>query len=162
MWFNGYISPTVNAAQSCTSKCVSGLPTNYVPYETPLNNNPAGPNYGSNDVNVTLSPAGGGTTLGGVTFAPGPSSQGIHPLAHTFLNGPNNWNADASLFKVFPITERVNLRFNMDAFNVFNVQGYTNPSGTDGTEQFVAGVGQAKSYWATQPRIVQFTLRLSF
>jgi hypothetical protein len=160
MWFNGYISPTVNAAQNCTTKCVSGLPSNYVPYETPLNNNPAGPNYGSNDVNVTLPPAGGGTTLTGVTFAPGPSSQGIHPLAHTFLNGPNNWEADLSLFKVFPITETVNLRFNMDAFNAFNVQGFTNPSGTDGTEQYVAGVGQASSYWTA--RQVQFTLRLNF
>jgi hypothetical protein len=65
-----------------------------------------------------------------------------------------NWTADASLFKVFPITERVNLRFNMDAFNVFNMQGINNPDGTDGTISFLSS--------HNTPRQVQFTLRLTF
>ncbi len=28
-----------------------------------------------------------------------------NPFGHTVLNGPMNWSADASLFKVFPIKE---------------------------------------------------------
>jgi len=89
-------------------------------------------------------------------YSPGP--YGSNPYSHTFLNGPINWTADASLFKVFPITEGVNLRFNFDAFNAFNVQGYNNPNGTDGTESVVPQV--ASSY--NTPRQLQFTLRLTF
>jgi hypothetical protein len=148
-WFNGYLSPSViNAA----TKGVSGLPSSYVAYQTPIN-----PSNGTNNVNITNA-ATSKSVASNVAFSPGP--QAVNPFYHSFLNGPNNWTSDLSIFKVFPITETVNLRFNVDAFNAFNVQGFTNPSGTDGTEQFVAGIGQASSYWT--PRQLQFTLRLSF
>jgi hypothetical protein len=58
------------------------------------------------------------------------------------------------LFKVLPITERVNLRFNMDVFNALNMQGYSNPSTTDGTITLTSS--------ANTPRQVQFTARLTF
>jgi Carboxypeptidase regulatory-like domain len=152
LWFNGYIAPTANANTGCTSKCVSGLPSNYAPYETPIDNTPGTTYYGQNEVNVTL--------LNGQvvpnTFSPGPF--GANPFSHTFLNGPINWTIDTSLFKVFPITEKVNLRFNLDAFNALNVQGYNNPNGTDGTEAVADQV--ASSY--NTPRQLQFTLRLTF
>ena len=80
-------------------------------------------------------------------------------LAKKWLNGPNNWNADLSVFKVIPIRGTMNVRFNVDAFNVFNVQGYNNP-GVDGVEQVEAGVGQASSYWT--PRQIQLTARFTF
>jgi hypothetical protein len=76
------------------------------------------------------------------------------------LNGPINYSADLSLFKVFPITERVNVRFNMDAFNAFNIQGYNNPNTSDGTEAVEPGVGVASSH--NTPRQIQLTLRLTF
>jgi len=79
------------------------------------------------------------------------------------LNGPINWSADASLFKVFPITERTNLRFNLDAFNVFNHQGIANLSGSNTTDGVVivqaGGVGATS---ANGPRELQFSLRLTF
>ena len=65
-----------------------------------------------------------------------------------------NWNADLSVFKVFPITEKVNLRINVDAFNAFNIQGYNNPNATTGIQNF------RTSYWT--PRQLQFTARLTF
>jgi len=156
LWFNGYIAPTANANTGCTSKCVSGLPSDYVPYQTPINNTPGTSNYGNNNVTVTLS--NGKTTS--VAYSPGPST---NPFAKTVINGPFNYIAAASLFKVFPIREKMNLRFNWDVFNVLNDQGYLNPNSTDGTESLQS------AYWAvsangggTGPRVMQFTLRLSF
>jgi hypothetical protein len=157
-WFNGYIAPTVLNAAAKGVSFVDNAPSNYAPYETPIDNSgiSSDKNYGTNNVVVNLTNSKTAT----VAFSPGSGSNAGNPFFHSFLNGPNNWTADLSIFKVFPITETVNLRFNMDAFNTFNVQGFTNPSSTDGTEQYVAGVGQASSYWT--PRQVQFTLRLSF
>ena len=71
-----------------------------------------------------------------------------------------NFNSDLSVFKVLPITERVNLRVNVDAFNAFNIQGLNNPSGTDGTTCYSAGGVGCSSH--NTPRQLQFTVRLSF
>lgn len=166
LWFNGYIAPTANANSGyCNAnygvgntsggvpKCVYGLPSDYQPYEYPINNTPGVTGYGTNNVKVTLT--NGSTAT--VAYSPGPSN--ANPYSKTYLNGPINWTADLSLFKVFPITEKSNLRFNLDAFNLFNVQGYNSPNGTDGTEA-ILGNGVSGSYNA--PRQLQFTLRYTF
>jgi hypothetical protein len=145
LWFNGYIAPTsINA----TTKGVSGLPSNYAPYLAPVNNTPGATNYGNNNVSVTLK---NGSTVS-VAYSPGLT--GLNRFSHTVLSGPINYNADLSLFKVFPITEKVNFRVNVDAFNAFNIQGYINPNTTDGTENFLT------SYW--NPRQIELTARLTF
>ena len=146
-WFNGYVPPTVINA---TTKGVSGLPTGYVPYQTPIDNTPGTSNYGNNNVQVTAPTLNNGIPVT-IAFAPGNYT---NPFSHTYLNGPINYTVDLSLFKVFPITERTNLRFNMDAFNAFNVQGYTNPNTTDGIQSLLT------SY--NTPRQLQFTLRFTF
>ena len=151
MWFNGYIPPgLINAS----TKGISGLPTGYAAYSSPIDTTVGTANYNTNRVNVTLS---NGNT-GVVDYSPGPV--GAHPYSHTNLNGPINWTADLSVFKVFPITERMNLRVNVDAFNAFNVQGFNNPNGTDGIQQIAPGVGVASS--ANTPRQLQFTMRFTF
>ena len=156
-WFNGYLAPAVVPGNGCTgaSGLVTGLPSNWAPYQSPIDTAcPKDANYNTNNVVVKLT--NGSTTT--VAYSPGPVS--TNPYSHTVLNGPINYTVDLSLFKVFPITERVNLRFNMDAFNALNVQGYTNPNTTDGTEQIAPGVGVASS--ANTARQVQFTARLTF
>jgi hypothetical protein len=50
------------------------------------------------------------------------------------------------------------LRFNFDVFNALNMQGYNNPSGTDGTEAVANQVANS----ANVARQVQLTLRLTF
>ncbi len=151
LWFNGYLPATVTT--DCTKNCVTGLPSDYQPYQTPIDTNPTSKYYGTNDVQVTLE-NGSQTT---VAYSPGPT--GSNPYSRTFLPGPINWTTDLSLFKVLPITERVNLRFNMDAFNAMNVQGYNNPNTTDGTEAFQPnGVSSSPN----SPRQIQFTMRLTF
>jgi hypothetical protein len=145
LWFNGYISPSVvNAAKNG----ISGIPSNYVPYLPPINNTPGAPNFGNNNVNVTLK---NGQVVS-VGYSPGPA--GANPFSQTVLLGPGNFQADMSLFKVFSISERVKFRLNVDAFNAFNIQGRINPNTTTGVESLQS------SYWS--PRQIQLSARLSF
>lgn len=147
-WFNGYIAPTAVAGVDCATNCVIGLPPSWEPYQTPIDDTPGTQYYGANEVNITL--ANGKTSP--ISYSPGP--QGANPFSKTVLNGPFNWTADASLFKVFPVTNDVSLRFNMDVFNVFNVQGETNPNATDGTQEFTSSYNSARQ--------MQLTARLTF
>ena len=164
-WFNGYLGPSVLPPPlgNCTSKCVEGLPANWVPFSTPINNTQYDPTgkpytyYGTDEVQITSPTLNGGAPLP-VPYSPGPA--GNNPFSKTILPGPINWTADLSLFKVFPITETVNFRINLDAFNAFNVQGYNNPSGTDGTEPVQPGGVGATSH--NTPRQLQLTARLTF
>lgn len=162
-WFNGYLAPTVLPAPlgTCTSKCVEGLPADWVPFVTPINNNPADSSDYGNDNVLVSSPALLASNKGQpVKVAYSPGQAGNNPFSHTVLPGPINWTADLSLYKVFPITERVSLRFNLDAFNAFNAQGYNNPSTTDGTEPVQPGAPGVSSH--NTPRQVQLTARLTF
>jgi hypothetical protein len=144
-WFNGYIAPNlVNAA----SRGVQGLPSNYTPYMTPINNTPGTPNFGNNNVSVRLNNGTSVTTA----YNPGPS--GVHAFGFMTLQGPYNWQTDMSLFKIFQFNERWKLRFNIDAFNALNMQGLTNPDALTGINTLQS------SYWT--PRQIQLTMRLSF
>ncbi len=144
-WFNGYIAPNlVNAA----NRGVQGLPSGYTPYMTPINNTPGTPQFGNNNVSVRLNNGSNVTTA----YSPGPT--GLHPFGFTTLQGPYNWQTDMSLYKVFQLSDRWKLRFNIDAFNAFNMQGLTNPDALTGINTMQS------SYWT--PRQIQLTLRLSF
>ena len=145
MWFNGYLPPTVvNAA----TRGVQGVPADYTPYLAPINNTPGTTNYGNNLVTQTLNNGQQVTTA----FSPAPS--GAQPYNSMVLQGPKNFQSDISIYKEFVITERVKFRFNVDAFNAFNIQGLVNPNSSDGIQTL------QQSYWT--PRQVQFTGRLSF
>ncbi len=187
MW-NGYISPTSISGNSCSAgltSTVSGLPTSWQSYQEPLDTTCSTPSggktvvdkyYGDNDVAMSgvtglgksgEKPQSNGTVIG-YGIVPGNNNNGAsegsidvtNPFGHTVLNGPMNWEADASLFKVFPIHERINLRVNLDAFNVFNHQGIPNPSGSDGTVCVTPGGVGCSS--ANDGRQLQFTARLTF
>jgi len=159
-WFNGYIAPSNLPASSCTT-VVTGLPSNYVPYSQPINTNynPATPcgkaqdkYYNTNDVQLNL--LDGTTDIQGLNPGPGGNVNAVNPWGRTYLPGPFNYNVDLSVFKVFPITESTRLRFNMDAFNALNVQGFNNPSSSDGIENMLSS--------HNGPRQIQLTLRLEF
>ncbi|HEY3839683.1 MAG TPA: carboxypeptidase regulatory-like domain-containing protein [Bryobacteraceae bacterium] len=145
LWFNGYLAPTVvNAAKNG----VTGVPSGYVPYLSPINNTPGTSNFGNNNVTLTLKNGSQVQTA----YSPGPV--GANAYSQTALMGPYNYNADISLFKVFTLNERMKLRVNIDAFNAFNIQGRVNPNAADGVESLQT------SYWT--PRQVQFSGRLTF
>jgi hypothetical protein len=161
-WFNGYIAPSslpgtaVACGASNPAAVVYGLPSSWVPYQSPIdtNCNPKDSNFNSNNVTVNLT--NGKTDKQGY----GSGSAGTNRYSHTVLNGPMNLSLDMSLFKVFPITEKTSLRMNVDAFNAPNMMGEGNPDGTTGIQQLQPGVGVTSSYLT--PRQVQFTLRLTF
>jgi hypothetical protein len=144
LWFNGYIPPNlVNAPRG-----VQGLPADYKPYLAPINNTPGTSSFGNNNVSVPLRNGTSVTTA----YSPGPA--GLHPFGFTTLQGPYNWQTDMSIYKIINLSERFRLRFNIDAFNAFNMQGIPNPGASDGIQTMQT------SYWT--PRQIQLTLRLSF
>ena len=144
LWFNGYIAPhLINQPNG-----VMGIPEDYKPYLAPINNTPGAPNFGTNNVTVTLKNGQKVTTA----YSPGPA--GLNPYSHTILQGPKNFQADISLYKVFDLSERWKLRVNVDAFNAFNIQGLNSPNTSDGILTFQS------SRWT--PRQIQLTARLSF
>ncbi len=145
LWFNGYLPPTVINA---TTRGVNGVPSDYVPYLAPINNTPGVTNFGNNNVVMTLANGQQVTT----PFVPGPA--GVQPYNAMVLQGPKNFQSDISLYKEFAIKERYKLRFNVDAFNAFNIQGLVNPNTSDGIQL------RQTSYWT--PRQVQFTGRFTF
>jgi hypothetical protein len=183
-WFNGYIAPTAISGNACAaglSNVVQGLPGGWTSDAQPMDNlcgTPVngkavvGKYSGDNDVNISGVPSQNGGAATEVPYGDvpanndnGASEAGIdvtNPLGHTVLDGPWNWTADASLFKLFPITERAYLRLNVDAFNVFNHQNLPNPNTTDGTVCYSAGGVGCSSSSFNVPRQIQLTLRLSF
>ncbi len=151
LWFNGYLSPLVIGSHCASAPaCVSGVPSTYQPYQTPVNNDPSDPTYfDTNDVNVQLVGRSKPITE---AYDAGPIAANY--TSKTYLNGPINWNADLSLFKVFPIKGKMVLRLNFDAFNAFNHQGNPNPGTTDGIAKTLTSVNTARE--------LQITARFTF
>jgi outer membrane receptor for ferrienterochelin and colicin len=80
---------------------------------------------------------------------------------NTFV-GPGNWSADMTLSKTFKITERVNLKFDAQGFNVFNHTNFvlaTAGGGAHNQPRF-GDFGQAAG--TLNARNLQMGLKLSF
>jgi hypothetical protein len=125
LYYNGYISPPQinqhNAAGQCIGVC--GVPSDYKPAVSPLvpygatsaPNAPAGTNFSSYyDTNTVWIPLSNGTVQR-TTY-----NNNLNPLRNQYIQGPNQWFLDASLFKSFQIKERVRFRINIDFFNALN------------------------------------------
>ncbi len=74
--------------------------------------------------------------------------------AKNFFRGPGAWNQDISLFKNFTITERWRVRLTADFFNALNHPLDNDPNASTGLQDL--------STQPNDPRIVQFSLRVSF
>ncbi len=160
LWFNGYIAPSQNSNTGyCPQNCISGLPGDYVPYQSPIDTLPGTTYYNTNTVTVTGSGLNGGRGGSENQAFTEPSSG--NPFWKTIIQGPRNWETDISLFKTFPIKGSVKFTFKADIFNFLNHQGSTAPDPTTGIEKYVAG-GNAGATSYNGPRQVQFTGRLTF
>jgi hypothetical protein len=107
--------------------------------------------------------------LANFTFAPpaDPAGCALDPnacttafgnLGRNIYRGPFQQNWDFSLIKNFRITERQQLRFATDFFNIWNHANFANPTFTDISNP---GFGRIFSTVGT-PRLTQFSLRYSF
>jgi len=67
------------------------------------------------------------------TYAP-PGSSG---MGRNMFDGPGYWDVDASISKVFDVTERLKTKFTLEAFNAFNHTNYRSlPDATVGSTSF--------------------------
>jgi TonB-dependent receptor-like protein len=91
-------------------------------------------------------------------------------LGRNSYRGPFQQSWDFSLQKNFRLTERFNLRFTTDFFNIWNHANFANPSITDvetithnaaGSPTTDGPFGKIFSTTGT-PRLIQFSLRLAF
>ncbi len=91
-------------------------------------------------------------------------------LGRNAFRGPHQQNWDFSLMKSFRLTERFNLRFSTDFFNIWNHANFANPSINDvetiahdnsGNPTNAGPFGKIFSTTGT-PRLIQFSLRLGF
>lgn len=134
LWWNGYIAANqINSVDPVTGKPngVMGVPSGYQPAGQPLIPWPANPNrsdpmysyYGTNTVWITLNNG----TVQRTSY-----DANLHPWQNQYFPAPQQWTVDSSLFKAFPIKERVALRLNIDLFNAFNMPGTPSGVGSDG------------------------------
>jgi hypothetical protein len=87
----------------------------------------------------------------GIATAFGNSGMGI-------LHGPGQANTDLSVIKMFALWEHTNLEFRSEFFNVFNQTNFQDPDNTVSDGPSFGTVTSTLS----NPRIVQFALKLSF
>ena len=73
------------------------------------------------------------------------------------MRGPGVINMDFSLFRRFNITEKFNMEFRMETFNVSNTPHFGNPNGSITSSLF----GKVTTV-ANDPRSFRFGLRLGF
>ncbi|MDX1983381.1 MAG: TonB-dependent receptor [Bryobacteraceae bacterium] len=72
------------------------------------------------------------------------------------LTGPGSYNLDSSLFRMFPLTERMKLQFRAEFFNTLNHANLFNPVSS------ISAPNVGRIQGASAPRILQFGLRLTF
>ena len=74
----------------------------------------------------------------------------------SILRGPTNVTTNLSLFKIFPVSERIRLQFRCEAFNVLNRANFDSPIAS------VSNVNYGKILTAQDPRVVQLVLKVMF
>jgi hypothetical protein len=92
-----------------------------------------------------------------VFSAPGPFQFGNTGRVLPNVRAPGEKNFDLSVFKNFPVTEKITCQFRAEFFNIFNTPQFGEPVGTFGVSNFGAINAQLNA-----PRQIQFALRVSF
>ena len=98
----------------------------------------------------------------GTTFALGAGRFGS--MGRNVFHGPGWWNLDLSVIKRTHITEKTNVEFRAEFFNIFNHAQFNNPGanapGWSSTNIASANFGLVSS--TRDPRLIQFAVKLNF
>lgn len=95
-------------------------------------------------------------------FAPQPLGT-VGTTQRNSLFGPNFRHVDLSLFKNFPLTERVNLQFRAESYNISNTPNFYIGNGTSTSQFGSATFGQVSQTDPNYtPRLYQFALKVQF
>ena len=144
---------------------VSGLP-----FTPQLSYNPSNDGDSRNPVRPSLNPAFTGSIVAGGPGQYFNPNAFIQPLANTYGNAPRNFlqgpslaETDFSVSKKFLFTERVNLQFRAELFNIFNRTNFNNPNPvvfTSATTVLPSATAGVITSTSTTSRQVQFGLKL--
>ena len=95
-------------------------------------------------------------------FAPQPLGT-IGTTQRNSLFGPDFRHVDLSIFKNFPVTERVNVQFRAESYNISNTPNFYIGNNTSATQFGNAGFGQVSQTDPNYtPRLYQFALKAQF
>jgi outer membrane receptor protein involved in Fe transport len=83
-------------------------------------------------------------------------------LGRNSFVGPGNWNADMTLSKTFRLTERVNMKFDANGFNVFNRTNFILATVGGGAHNNYTRGNFGQAAGTLNARNLQFGLKLSF
>lgn len=78
------------------------------------------------------------------------------------LRGPTTVNMDLSLFRAFALTEKFNLQFRAEAFNISNTPHFGNPNGNRNSSNFGRILATDSGLALGRSREFRFGLRLGF
>jgi len=78
------------------------------------------------------------------------------------MRGPGVVNMDMSLFRTFKLTEKFNLQFRAEAFNLSNTPHFSNPNGNANSDNFGKVLSTNSAWAAGRSREFQFGLRFGF
>src|SRR5262249_12426274 len=85
-------------------------------------------------------------------------------VGRNIMPGPGVVNTDLSLFRNFKVTERLNLQFRAESFNLTNTPHFANPNGNANSSNFgkILATQSGSSDAVGRSRELRFGLRLSF
>ena len=86
-------------------------------------------------------------------------------LGRNAARGPGFWETDAALEKSTPISERVNLKFRAEAFNLFNHPNFANPASNISSKSdfgVITDILNSGAVGTGTPRRLQLMLRAEF
>ena len=109
---------------------------------------------------ISTMPLPGGTTQTNPYF--NPFVYGNESRTDNSLRGPGQANWDMSLYKDFPIYEKVTFNFRVEAFNLFNRVQFVNPNTQVGNGLFGQITPGSGTGTQNNPRALQFSGRLNF
>jgi hypothetical protein len=89
-----------------------------------------------------------------------PTNYAYGNAGRNLLHGPGAETVNFSLFRNFPIRERLRLQFRFESFGLFNHSNFGNPSAVLGTSAF--GNITTLNPVAPGSRVIQFALKLQF
>ena len=89
-----------------------------------------------------------------------PTNYAYGDAGRNLLHGPGAETVNFSLFRSFPIYERMRLQFRFESFGLFNHSNFANPAAVLNTSAF--GNITALNTTAPGSRVIQFALKLQF
>jgi hypothetical protein len=91
-----------------------------------------------------------------------PTGVGFGDVGRNTMRGPGVVNLDLSLFRDFKITERFNLQFRVESFNVSNTPHFSNPNGDINSSNFGTIQSTQSADAMGRSREFRFGFRLGF